>query len=81
MFLNMQIEFAPFISTREAKFSIKRPVPLNKTLLVVCRMTQQKGIRCWVDGSLQEQHSDIVYATCTAQLVDMTHFLPRLDNI
>lgn len=70
-----KIEFVPFLSTREATFAIKKPVPLHTTLGVRCVITQQKGIRCWVDGSIESADGSEVYATCKAQLVDMTHFL------
>ena len=70
-----KIDFVPFLSTREANFAIKRPVPLHTTLLVRCVIVQRKGIRCWVDGSIESADGNEVYATCKAQLVDMTHFL------
>ena len=78
-----KIEFAPFLSTREATFSIRKPVPLHTTLAVKCKVTQRKGIRCWVEGSIEVvaandgdiEGSGEILATCQAQLVDMTHFI------
>lgn len=68
-------EFQPFLSTREATFAIKRPVPLHTTLAVRCWITQRKGIRCWVEGRIESADGSVEYVTATAQLVDMTHFI------
>jgi len=65
----------PFLSTVEASFSIRRPVPLHTTLLVRCEVKQRRGIRCWVDGDITSADGADKLASCSAQLVDMTHFL------
>lgn len=72
-----KIEFVPFLSTRQASFKILKAVPLHTTLRVECKLTKQAGIRCWVDGSILDG-SGTVYAQCTAELVDMTHFLDKV---
>ncbi len=69
-----KIEFVPFLSTRQANFKILKTIPLHTTLMVQCRIMQQRGIRCWVDGSI-ETTDGIQCATCNAELVDMTHFI------
>jgi hypothetical protein len=68
------MEFVPFLSTVEAAFKIRRPVPLNTTLRVECTLKQQRGIRCWVEGRLMSVTGELL-ASCEAQLVDMTHFI------
>jgi hypothetical protein len=71
-----KLEFAPFVSTVEGTFSIKKPVPLHTSLLVECKIKQQRGIRCWVEGELKAgDGSGTVLASCVATLVDMTHFI------
>ena len=68
-------EFTPFLSTVEAAFKIRRPVPLHTTLRVECSLKQRRGIRCWVEGRLLSADGAMLLATCDAQLVDMTHFI------
>jgi hypothetical protein len=68
-------DFAPFLATKEINFKISRPVPLHTTLLVRCKITQIKGIRCYVSGTIETVESDKVLASCSAQLVDMVHFI------
>lgn len=69
-----KMELYPFCSTVEANFRIRKPIPLHTSLRVKCTITKQKGIRCWVDGSVETQEG-VTLATCEAQLVDMTHFI------
>jgi hypothetical protein len=68
-------DFAPFLATKEINFQILRPVPLHTTLLVKCKITQLKGIRCYVSGSIETVDTHEVLASCTCQLVDMVHFI------
>ena len=70
-----KLEFFPFLSTVEAKFAIRRPIPLHTTLLVRCTVKQQRGIRAWVDGEIVGGDGETALATCSAQLVNMTHFI------
>lgn len=72
-----KVEFQPFVSTREATFSIKRPVPLNESLLVECIVTEVKGLRCWVEGHIKSADGVHVLASCNAQLVDMRPFIDK----
>jgi acyl-CoA thioesterase len=68
------MEFVPFLSTVEATFRIRRPVPLNTSLQIECAVKQQRGIRCWVEGRLLSAEGELL-ASCEAQLVDMRHFI------
>ena len=68
-------DFAPFLATKEITFQILRPVPLHTTLLVRCKITQLKGIRCYVSGTIETVDTHEVLSSCTAQLVDMVHFI------
>jgi len=68
-------DFAPFLATKEITFKILRPVPLYKTMLVRCSITQMKGIRCYVTGTIETLDTNEVLANCTCQLVDMVHFI------
>lgn len=70
-----KIEFVPMLSTVEARFMIKKVVPLHQSLLVECVLKGQKGIRCHVHGKLTNPTGDVVYATCDATLVDMTPWI------
>lgn len=69
--------FAPFLSTVEATFRIKKPVPLHTTLMVQCTVTQQRGIRLWVTGTIMEaeDQGSGVLAQCDAVLVNMVPFI------
>lgn len=40
-----KLEFVPMVSTREATFSITKPVPLQTSLLITCRIKETRGIR------------------------------------
>jgi hypothetical protein len=68
-------DFAPFLATKEITFQILRPVPLHTTMLVRCSITQMKGIRCYVTGTIEIIDTHEVLASCTCQLVDMVHFI------
>ncbi|KAG7674183.1 hypothetical protein Ndes2526B_g04006 [Nannochloris sp. 'desiccata'] len=68
-------DFAPFLATKEITFQILRPVPLHTTMLVRCSITQMKGIRCYVSGTIETVDRHEVLASCTCQLVDMVHFI------
>ena len=70
-----KIDFTPFVSTRQISFDIVKPVPLHETLLVECRITKQKGLRCWVDGQIVSSDGFTILATCTALLIDMRPFI------
>ena len=67
--------FVPFVSTVEITFRISKPVPLHESLLVECKVKEQRGIRMWVEGALKSADGSVTLATCTAQLVDMRPFL------
>jgi hypothetical protein len=68
-------DFAPFLATKEITFQILRPLPLHTTMLVRCKITQMKGIRCYVSGTIETVDTHEVLASCTCQLVDMVHFI------
>ena len=74
-----KMEWQPFLSTVEAKFRIRRPVPLHASLRVECALRERRGVRCWVEGTLSGPGGEVL-ATCEAQLVNMTHFLPPDDE-
>lgn len=40
------------VSTREASFSITKPVSLHASLGVACRIREARGIRCYVVSAL-----------------------------
>ena len=44
--------FVPMVSTREASFSITKPVPLHTSLLITCRIKDMHGLRCYVQGAI-----------------------------
>jgi hypothetical protein len=47
LLVQAKLDFFPLVSTRDAAFSMAKPVPLHRTLLVTCRIKEVKGIRCW----------------------------------
>lgn len=70
-----KIEFTPFVSTRQINVEIVKPVPLHETLLVECCIQKQKGLRCYVEGKILSDDGMDIFASCTAQLVDMRPFI------
>lgn len=70
-----KMDFVPVVSTVEAAFKIKKAVPLHTSLLVQCSIKEQRGIRCWVEGQLCSADKQTVFATCDAQLVNLTNWL------
>ena len=56
----------------QANFKIKKAVPLNTSLRVECAIRSVQGIRCWVDGFVKDESGKVTYATCEAQLVDLS---------
>lgn len=79
-----KIHVAPIASTVEASFKIKKPVPLNTSLRVDCKITEVKsnGLRIFVTGTINDgrRPAPMIYASADAQLVDvqqMAKFQPK----
>lgn len=73
-----KLEAFPFLATREISFQLKKPVPLNQTLLVTCHVRKMKGLKCWVEGHIQNPETDTILASCEAQLANMAPFIDTI---
>ena len=56
----------------QAKFKIKKAVPLNTSLRIECAIKSVQGVRCWVDGALKDSTGAVTFATCEALAVDLS---------
>ncbi len=75
-----KMEWAPTLATLEAAFKITKAVPLNTTLRIACELAAERGVRCWVNGSVTDAAGKIVYATCQAQLIDLAQLWADTSN-
>lgn len=51
-------------------------VPLHTSLSISCKIKEQRGLRCYVDGQIAAADDpQAVYATCQAMLVNLTDWL------
>lgn len=64
------------VTTRQASFQITKPVPLHTSLVIACKIKEQRGLRCYVDGHITAaDDQQTVYATCSALLVNLSDWL------
>lgn len=59
----------------QANFKLKKAVPLNTSLKIECAIRSVQGMRCWVDGAVKDSTGAVTFASCEAQLVDVSQLL------